>query len=1180
MTDAVPDTTDPPIDGRRDAILAESLQALGVGTWRYDHAADRLRATGVPAGLPGAAQKVAAGIRLRTLLSRLHPEDMRRVQAGIEASIAGRRPLDIAFRVRETDGWRWLRAVGRTELWDARGRPWISTGVYSDITVHDAARQDAEDAAGTRERNWRSLFDSVDETIFVQSLDGQVLDANRAASSMYGMPREQLLGCSLSDLAAPGRNDPADLGRRFADAAQGTAQRFLMWTARDGEVFPVEMHLTRGSYSGDPAVIAMAHDVSARLVTEQALRAMDARRQHLMEASVDGIAIIDGSHRVVEANRRFAEMLGYAPDEVLQLHTWDWEATFSQQEIREQFADLSQVNTRFETRHRRKDGTEFDVEVGASGVIVDGRPVVFTVCRDITDRKLAEAALRDSESGFHSLFNNMTEGVALHEMVADGHGVATEYRIIDVNPRFAEILGVSRERVVNKLSCEAYGVVSPPYLETFAQVVSTQRPTLFETYFAPLDMHFSISVAPWRNNGFATIFTDISERFRSEQVIKESRERLDALVQQAADGIVLIDVNTLDIVEFNNAACTTLGYEREEFAQLELSQINPAFDATTIRRMMRQIADDGVGDFETLHRHKKGHDLHMRVTNRPVRVGGRTYVVAIWTDVTQQKVAEGRLREAEARWKFALEGSGLGVWDWDVQSNHVYFSPLWKMLIGYADEEFPNTYQAWADNLHPDDRRNVMKLVQEHMRGERDEFVVEYRLRHKLGYWKWIQARGLIIERDPQGEPLRMTGVHVDIDRQKLAEQELQAHRELLEQQVTARTAELVAARDAAESANRTKTTFLANMSHEIRTPLNAILGMASLIKRSGVTTQQASQLRKLQGAGEHLLEVINAILDLSKIEAGRFELAHIAVDVTRVIHNVAALIEERRQAKGLELEIDQQIAVQPLLGDAPRVQQALLNYAANAVKFTESGTIVLRALQESETDTQLCVRFEVSDTGIGIEADKLARLFTSFQQADNTDTRQYGGTGLGLAITRKLAGLMGGKAGAESSPGRGSTFWFTVILDKGSMTTVAPEPLLTANAEQALTQRYAGRRVLVAEDEPVNQEIIRMLLEDVGLRVDVADDGIQAQRLAQGNAYGAVLMDIQMPNANGLEATRAIRRFTGHATTPMIALTANAFEEDRQRCLAAGMNDFLTKPVDPDALYGTLLRWLDQSAG
>jgi two-component system sensor histidine kinase/response regulator len=507
------------------------------------------------------------------------------------------------------------------------------------------------------------------------------------------------------------------------------------------------------------------------------------------------------------------------------------------------------------------------------------------------------------------------------------------------------------------------------------------------------------------------------------------------------------------------------------------------------------------------------------------------------------------LCESEERYALAALGANDGLWDWNLHTNEVYFSPRWKSMLGCAEHEIGSSPNAWFELVHAEDLTRVKADIAAHLAGQTLHFENEHRMLHKNGTYRWILSRGLAI-RDATGKASRMAGSQTDITERKQAE------------------VELAQARDTALESAQMKSEFLANMSHEIRTPMNGIIGMTGLLLDTGLTAEQYEFAETVRSSGESLLTIINNILDFSKIEAGKLTCEALDFDLRITVEGVVELLAERTLAKKLELVSLIHHDVPTLVrGDPGRLRQVLTNLVGNAVKFTGQGEVSVRATKEHEDATHVVVRFAVQDTGVGISEAAQKRIFDAFAQADGSTTRKYGGTGLGLTICRQLVDLMHGEIGVNSTPGRGSTFWFTVRLEKQAGGTVAA--LIS-------TPERADMRVLVVDDHASTRESMRHQLTAWRTRFGGAASATEAlaalrHQAAAGAPYDVAILDMQMPDMDGLTLARAIKSDPTIAPTRLVMASPIGHRANEDMMQEAGIATHLTKPVKQSQLLARL---------
>ncbi len=658
---------------------------------------------------------------------------------------------------------------------------------------------------------------------------------------------------------------------------------------------------------------------------------------------------------------------------------------------------------------------------------------------------------------------------------------------------------------------------------------------------------------------------DISDIKFTPDALKASEQQLKQVIWISKLGYAHWDEIKKEYISVSEEYAQIFGYTADEFLdrfrteEQDMQLVHPD-DYAIVDADNKQIHNARSAiEYRILHRDGGVRFVRESIWDVNDSEGNSLQSYTTLQDITEIKQTEIALKESESQFRHAARVAHLGHWHADeLKGEFTTISEEYARIFGYTVDGYMDRFrnlESHHQTIHPDDWERVLALY-----GEDRDVGLEYRIVRQDGNIRHVREFLKVIC-DDTGTMAASEGTIQDITEEKLTE------------------LELLAAKEAAEEANHAKSTFLANMSHEIRTPMNAIIGLTHLLQRSSPSTEQAQRLTKIDAAAGHLLTIINDVLDLSKIEAGKLNLENTHFQLDEIFNHIQSLLKEQVRNKGLSITFERNDVPRWLKGDATRLRQALLNYTVNAVKFTQRGHVSLSAKTLKNQQDGILVRFEVKDTGIGIEPDQLSGLFRNFEQADTSTTRKYGGTGLGLAITRRLVQLMGGEVGVDSKPGEGSTFWFTAWLARGHDQQQESPAAGLPDAETILKTRYGGSRILLVEDNVINSEVAFELLSGCGLVVDTAVNGQQAVDMVHKSLYDLILMDIQMPVMDGLEATCAIRtgdNFSATGTeTPILAMTANIFAEDRQACLAAGMNDFVAKPVEPGKLFATIIKWL-----
>ena len=805
---------------------------------------------------------------------------------------------------------------------------------------------------------------------------------------------------------------------------------------------------------------------------------------------------------------------------------------------------------------------------------------------NITERKCAEQLLRESEERFRT----MADGCPSLMWVTGAEG-----EVEFINRAYQKFFSTTREEVQSgRWHLLVHPDDAPAYIEAFDRAVKEHTSFSAEARVRQADGQWRLlgskaepRISPGGEYmGLVGLSADITERRHAEQALQASEEKLRQIAENIKEVFWMMNAAGTETLYVSPAYEQIWGRTCESLYKDPMdwkNAIHPNDREGAHEIFMKQMQGESI-DSEYRIRTPDGQEKWICDRAFPIRdeAGQLIRIAGIAAEITERKLTETLLKQTADRLMLATRAGDVGVWDWDITNDVMVWDEQMFRLYGIEEGQFRHAPGAWKKKLHPEDRERALEECRAALSGEKS-FDTEIRVVRPDGSIRSVKALAQV-ERDGNGKPLRMIGTNWDITAQKQTADALLASNLQLQKE-TQRANNLAIE---AEKATVAKSQFLANMSHEIRTPMNGVIGMNQLLLETELTPEQRGYVEVAQDSGRTLLSLIDEILDLSKIEAGKITLEDADFCLKHTVEEMLEPLRIQAGAKGLQMvsRFSPDIP-ESLRGDAQRLRQVLTNLIGNAIKFTDQGEISVEAKLDSRSENAASIRFTVTDTGIGIPEDRIPALFSPFVQADASTTRKYGGTGLGLAISKQLVEMMGGTIGVSSWLGRGSTFRFTANFGR----VVAAQDQSTAKpgffkqqksidpAANALPRGH-GELVLIAEDNPTNQQVILAQLKKLGYEAKVAANGVEAVEAVEREKFDLVLMDCQMPLMDGYEATRRIRQSI-HPPIPIIALTANAMNPDRARCLREGMDEYLAKPVELRDLATVIAKWISKpSAG
>lgn len=905
----------------------------------------------------------------------------------------------------------------------------------------------------------------------------------------------------------------------------------------------------------------------------------------LVLKAISQAVIISGPDRIIiMVNDAFTQQTGYEKHEVLGRSCAFLQGSETSEETVLQMRDCLNKALPFngEILNYRKDGSEFWNELTITPTFNEKQHLTHFVgvCQDITERKKTIMALRQSERDLLEAERASHVGHWFWDAIT--HKLTWSDEMIRIWRRSPDEFN---HDIIEMIKHTVHPDDQATVLATCKEAFEDKEE------YAPFEYRIFLPDASvrviWAKTGYKLkdengrilrltgAVQDITVRKRMEEERRLNDARMEQAFGGSPVGMALIDMDGR-LLRVNRALCEMLDFTENDLLFTDWLRLSHPDDLPLDEEKIQHLLSGTISSYQInkrfLDRHRDEILVQLNVSLvRDIHHQPVNFVAQI-QDITERLKSEAQLMQLSQ----AVEQSVEGIVITDIRGNIDYVNAAFTKKYGYTKEEVKGknprllkselTPQATFTELWEAISAGNTWKGELFNRGKDGSITEEYTIITPL--------------RQPDGRISHFVSSQEDVTEKKKLTAEIVRHRDHLEELVTSRTLELAQARQLAEAANRAKSNFIANMSHEIRTPMNGVMGMTYLALASATDPKQRDYLKKIQLSGQHLLHIVDDILDFSKIEAGKINIDNIDFLVDDLVQKLSAIVNTKASSKRLQLsiEIDPELP-RKLHGDSHRLSQILINLTNNAIKFTEQGQIHVRIQKHSQTPTGFYLKFEVEDTGIGLSEQQQAKIFKSFEQADSSTTRKYGGTGLGLAISKELAELMGGEIGVKSRVGVGSTFWFTAFLDyaKTDQYEVIASHV-TENSGQKL-KRYnlsiRPIRILLVDDNEFNQQVGSELLESVKCKITCVGDGQKALHFLNTEEVDCVLMDIQMPVMDGMEATRLLREQEKFQKLPIIAMTANALNEDRMQCLSIGMNDFIAKPFSPEILFATILRWI-----